>query len=143
MFKSSKFWVFLFILVHQWVGPAFGGLWRPVPDLRRPCQVKDHWTAGWGVVMVSSLVLMQMWVTEEAGHVFWSPSWGILDQDDTRCLFQGIPDLEEPQTWCHWILHRSSDCVWMHLFASLGCTMHSLNCCDGNSLCLFTPQVII
>ena len=46
-------------------------------------------------------------------HVFQRPtSWGILDQEDTRCLFQGIPDLEEPKMWCHWSL-RCSDYV-MH-----------------------------
>ena len=37
-------------------------------------------------------------------------SWGILDQLDTRGLFQGILDLRRPKTWCHWSLHMQWLC---------------------------------
>ena len=85
---------------------------------------------------MSSLALLQMWVTEEAGHVFRSPSWGILDQDDTRCLFQGIPDLEEPRCGATGA-HRSSDSVHLFQFDTY------FDCCDGKLFAYLTPQCLM
>ena len=85
---------------------------------------------------MSSLALMQMWVPEELPCVS-KTSWGSLDQEDTRCLFQGIPDHEDLDMGPL----EPSDAVTLYaLLASLGC--NAIDCCDGKSF-VFTPQVII
>ena len=50
-------------------------------------------------------------------HVSQSSSWGILDQDNTSCLFWGIPDLEDQDM----VPLEPMDAVTliMYLFASL------------------------
>ena len=49
---------------------------------------EDHWT-GW-----KCPALMQMWEPRSA-HVSRILAWGILDQDNTSCLVQGIPAPED------------------------------------------------
>ena len=59
-----------------------------IPGFWAPCYAQK------GAEMVSSLALMQMWEPDEMPCVP-KTSWGSLDQDDTRCLFQGILDHED------------------------------------------------
>ena len=55
-------------------------------------------------------------------------SWGILGQLDTRGLSQGIPDLEEPKTWCHWNFQMQWQCctlLWCIVCGDDNCLFYS------------------
>ena len=66
-----------------------------------PDSCPDVHTKAWGPFGRKCPALMQMWEPRSA-HVSRILAWGILDQDNTSCLVQGIPALLRTLTWCHW-----------------------------------------
>ena len=72
--------------------------------------------------LVSSLVWLQMWVTDES--MCSEAILGYPGQLDTRGLSQGILDLEEPKMWCHWSLHMQLLCCVLTVLIIL--TVHLL-----------------
>ena len=83
-----------------------------------------------GELLVSSLALMQMWVTD--GPCVLKTSWGSLDQDNTSCLFWEIPDLENLRHGATGSF-RSRDSV-LYQFDTY------FDCCDDKSFAYLTPQ---
>ena len=92
------------------------------------------WRRGFDGVI---LALMQMWEPDEMPCVP-KTFWGSLDQDDTRCLSQGIPDLEEPRCGATGV-HGCSDFDDVFVCQLVWLTVHPVGC-DGKSFA-FYPSV--
>ena len=70
---------------------------------RWPCQVKGHWTGEEDVWWCHPSIDADVGARWDA--MCPKVSWGSLDQDNTSCLFWGIPDLENLRcgaTGVHW-----------------------------------------
>ena len=139
--NSFKILPNLGISLHQTGRGCIGGPSDGVWCLWCPDSCPGVHTKAWGPFGLDGRrcpALMQMWEPRSA-HVSRILAWGILDQDNTSCLVQGIPALLRTLTWCHWdpCMQSTHLCIYLPVCWLI---MHLV--CYGNP-CVLRPIVIV